>query len=258
MHDTALRCGAFFIKTYSKPGDRLLDIGSLDVNGSLRGSIPEGVNYVGLDIEVGKNVDIVSAPGDPFPFPDGYFDLVVSSSCFEHDVAFWETALEAARVLRSGGTFYFSAPSNGHYHSYPYDNWRFYPDSGVALTRWMQRRGHNMRLIESGVLERQSDQWNDFYCIMGKEHFHAPGRVYEHLTARNVRTMGGLVLETFEEFPEDVRLAHSLNAALQSANVELSRAEAELRAIKLSRSWRLIQAFGSIRNRFLRRPDTGS
>jgi SAM-dependent methyltransferase len=67
------------------------------------------------------------------PFADGSVDVVLSSSCFEHSEFFWLLFLEILRVLRPEGLFYLNAPSNGPFHRYPVDCWRFYPDSGNAL-----------------------------------------------------------------------------------------------------------------------------
>ncbi len=46
---------------------------------------------------------------------------------------------------------YVSAPSNGAYHRYPTDNWRFYPDSGKALSDYANKEGFNTKLLESFI-----------------------------------------------------------------------------------------------------------
>ena len=55
---------------------------------------------------------------------------------------------EALRVLKPTGLLYINAPSNGAYHRYPVDCWRFYPDSGVALQNWGNRSGYECALLE--------------------------------------------------------------------------------------------------------------
>jgi hypothetical protein len=104
-------------------------------------------------------------------------DLVLASSTFEHDTFFWETFLELARILKSGGVLYLNAPSNGEYRRYPNDNWRFYPDSGKALECWAEKGGYRLSLIESFVAERRGDQWNDFVAVFAKEAQPAPADV---------------------------------------------------------------------------------
>jgi hypothetical protein len=62
-----------------------------------------GSEFICLDMEADPSVDVVYAPGDTFPFPDGRFDLVITQSAFEHDPIFWMTIREMARVTKLSG-----------------------------------------------------------------------------------------------------------------------------------------------------------
>lgn len=75
----------------------------------------------------------------PFLFENGSIDIVISTSCFEHDPCFWMTFREMARIVKLDGYVYVNAPANGPYHGYPGDNWRFYGDAGQALAHWVGR-----------------------------------------------------------------------------------------------------------------------
>ncbi len=166
MHDTADAIGRLFLEAYWRPEfQRILDVGAYDVNGSLRRHKPDGAEWVGIDLAAGPGVDIVLKDAWSYPFPDASFDVVVSTSTFEHDRLFWLTFLEMCRVLKPGGFIYINAPSNGNYHTYPLDCWRFYPDAGVALEAWAQRMGRPIHLIESFVAPRIADHWNDFVLV---------------------------------------------------------------------------------------------
>ena len=104
--------------------------------------------YTGVDIEKGNNVDIVL--GDPYSFkeiPDSTYDVIISTSVFEHVEFFWLTYLEILRILKPKGIFYFNVPSNGDFHRWPQDCWRFYPDSGSALINWAKRNNFNPILL---------------------------------------------------------------------------------------------------------------
>lgn len=126
-----------FAASYARPGMSVLDVGGRDVNGGARPIYEAlGCNFTSMDMEADPSVDVVQVPGEPFPFPDGHFDLVVTSSCFEHDPLFWLTVREMARVTKLGGFVYNNAPSHGHYHAYPGDNYRFYYDAPAALAFW--------------------------------------------------------------------------------------------------------------------------
>lgn len=174
MHKSALRYGELFFQIYLQeppPADAadgagliILDVGSLDVNGSLRDAAPLGALYVGADLGPGPGVDVVLPGPGALPFRADSFDAVVSTSCFEHDPAFWATFAEIVRVTRSGGYIYVNAPSNGEYHRYPIDAWRFYPDAALGLAAWARRDGLEITLVESFIGPQNDDQWND--CVM--------------------------------------------------------------------------------------------
>ena len=194
MHDTALEIGRLAIEIYGGgEGQKILEIGSLDVNGSLRQFQPEGSHYLGVDLEAGDGVDMIVKPGQPLPFADGSFDLVLASSVFEHDPAFWNTFLDLVRLLREGGMLYINAPSNGLVHRYPEDHWRFYPDSGRALERWAASQDMEVRLIESFIAPRKKDNWNDFVAVFrkGSDEGGLSGRfIHAEVEGFNVWTMG--------------------------------------------------------------------
>ena len=170
MHDTALLSGEGFAKVYGSPGKIVLDVGGQDVNGSLRrGFEAAGMKYICLDILEHPSVDIVVKPGDPFPFGDASIDLIVSTSCFEHDPCFWMTFREMSRVVKEGGYIYVNAPNNGIYHGFPGDNWRFYADAGQALAHWSGRtldgRSYPTEVEETFIILPNADIWNDFICV---------------------------------------------------------------------------------------------
>lgn len=190
MHDTALLHARLFFEAYWQPGFRdVLELGSLDVNGSLRSVSPPGARYVGVDMVAGPGVDHVVAAGESLPFPDASFDVAVTSSTFEHDVCFWESFVECLRVLRPGGFLYVNAPSNHGFHRYPLDCWRFYPDAGIALVAWARRRGMAAELVESFVADPISECWADFVAVFRRsaaEPWSRRGRIADSTRAVNI------------------------------------------------------------------------
>lgn len=91
-------------------GVRVVDIGSLDINGSLRELFTDPV-YIGIDIGPGKNVDVV-CKGHQFRslIP---FDTVVSANCLEHDMFYRETLRNMVDLIHSGGLMAFGCASTG-------------------------------------------------------------------------------------------------------------------------------------------------
>jgi SAM-dependent methyltransferase len=144
---------------------RILEIGAQNVNGTLRDHAPRNAEYIGLDFEEGDGVDVVVTDVTDWPVPDAHFDLVMASSVFEHDKTFWRTFVAMCDKAKPGGHIYVSAPSNGTFHRYPKDYWRFYPDSGLALEEWARSEGRDVTLIESFVADREADVWNDFCAV---------------------------------------------------------------------------------------------
>lgn len=112
----------------------VLDVGSLDVNGTYRPLIEErGWIYKGIDLEKGPNVDVVTPDPYHFPFDDNAFDAVISGSTMEHVEAIWLWVPELVRVLRPGGLLAIITHTSYPYHRYPIDCWRVMADGARYL-----------------------------------------------------------------------------------------------------------------------------
>lgn len=225
MHPTAMEnCKEFFAcygpSIRSETPIRVLDVGSQDENGTLRTACPPSFEYVGIDCVAGKGVDIVLEDPYVLPLPAASADVVLSSSCFEHSGMFWVLFLEILRVLKPNGLFYLNVPSNGDFHRWPVDCWRFYPDSGRALVTWAKRNAFNAALLESYTGTQIGDQWNDFVAVFLKD-----GRMASQFTNRIVSTKAaftnGLVLNSdeflkYSAVPEDRRKMLAISQILSN------------------------------------------
>lgn len=203
MHETAMESGTAFAKAYGGPGKTVVDIGGQNVNGSLRSSFESrGMKFICIDMVQHPSVDIVIPPGEKLPFEDGSVDLIVSTSCFEHDPCFWITFREMCRIIKKDGYIYINAPSGGNYHGYPGDNWRFYSDAGQALAFWSGKQLATETVFPVKVIESfhiTPSSWNDWVCIwqrtdvpetsitMSPSVRNTVGRVRE-ITSRSFRT----------------------------------------------------------------------
>jgi SAM-dependent methyltransferase len=169
MHFTSLRSGESFSETYGGADKIVVDIGGQDVNGSLRNFFTEkGMKFMCVDMIEHPSVDIVVKPGDKLPFDNSSVDLIVSTSCFEHDPCFWLTFKEMTRIIKLDGYIYINAPTAGPYHCYPGDNWRFYSDAGQALAYWSGKQVINEEVYPVKVVETFNvvgEIWNDFVCV---------------------------------------------------------------------------------------------
>lgn len=108
-------------------GKRILDVGALHVNGSVRQVLPVSV---GVDMREGKGVDVV-CKGENLPdkFPEKVFDVVISTDTLEH-VENWRGFLRGMwYVLKDDGWFIISIASKKKgRHAYPDDYWRLDED----------------------------------------------------------------------------------------------------------------------------------
>jgi SAM-dependent methyltransferase len=170
MHKTAEQNAKRFFDNYVNDNKTdFLEIGSYLSSFNIRSLSKNGSKYIGVDLSSGPGVDVVLKDPYQLPFDDNSFDYVISSSCFEHSEFFWLTYLEVIRVLRPNGLFYLNAPSNGDFHRFPVDCWRFFPDSGNALSNWSKRNGYNTGVIEQYTSNKDSDIWSDYICIFIKD-----------------------------------------------------------------------------------------
>ncbi len=171
MHPGAMKNATMFFDIYvSHLGPvKVVDIGSQDVNGSLREVCPPNATYIGLDFERAKGVDIVLTDPYSLPLEDESVDVVVCSSCFEHSEMFWLLFNEVLRILKPSGIFYLNVPANGIFHRYPVDCWRFYPDAGRALVTWAKRSGFNPALLESYTSKRCEYDLSDYVSVFIKD-----------------------------------------------------------------------------------------
>lgn len=110
-------------------GGRVLEIGSRDVNGSVRSLIGDvATSYLGVDIVPGPGVDAIRDYSKPGAVA-GTFDLVVCTEVLEH-VRHWQQMAHNLFVsVATGGHLLVTTVGPGFVrHGYPDDFWRFTPD----------------------------------------------------------------------------------------------------------------------------------
>jgi SAM-dependent methyltransferase len=181
MHESSYIKVQSFVENYvdfsSESPIKVLDVGSMIVvPGALtyRSIFKEKkVQYIGLDVAPGLNVDYV--PADPYSWseiPDESIDVVISGQAFEHVPYFWITAAEMSRVLKPRGFLCLVFPSSGAVHRYPFDCWRFYPDSAQALTQFTGLQLIEADTEQSGFRKRVRTDWRETLVIAHKSSAH--------------------------------------------------------------------------------------
>ena len=90
--------------------------------------------YVGVDLEAGKGVDVVvDLTAGLAPLQAGKFALAICCSVLEHTPRPWDLAANITRLLRPAGQVYLSVPWVWRYHAYPDDYFRFSPRGVQSL-----------------------------------------------------------------------------------------------------------------------------
>jgi SAM-dependent methyltransferase len=123
---------------------KIVEIGSFDVNGSVRAIFRTAAEYLGVDLQNGPGVDVV-ALGHEVDWPDGTFDVAVSGECFEHDPHWRETFLNMCRMTRPGGLVAFTCASEGR------------PEHGTARTDVAESPGTQSRGLDYYQNLKRSD-----------------------------------------------------------------------------------------------------
>lgn len=126
---SAVIFGATNLSEKSVRAKRVLEIGSCNVNGSLRRIVEQWgpAEYVGIDIAKGRGVDIICSAEEALErFGKESFGIVVSTEMLEH-VANWRKVVSNIKNLCApGGIILLTTRSQGFgYHAFPYDFWRY-------------------------------------------------------------------------------------------------------------------------------------
>jgi SAM-dependent methyltransferase len=201
------------------------------------------MEWIGVDISSGPGVDFVVETGSRMPFDEGSFDLVVASSVFEHDIQFWNTFLEMSRVVKNSGLILIIAPSQGPFHRFPLDAFRFYPDSGMALEKWAQTCGFPLALIESFTTRPENDFWADYIAIYsGSEQNRNWETIGNLLSGENWIIGNELVASTRQEIPFELRRISELENRISDLIFLVSEVNSELLMLKKSRALRLAKS----------------
>src|SRR5688572_4979305 len=137
-------------------GKRVIEIGSVDINGSLRPDVEAlgPSEYLGIDIAEGPGVDEVCNVYDLVErYGPESFDLAISSEMIEH-VHDWRKAISQIKgVMRPNGVLVITTRSIGFpYHDYPFDYWRYELDDMRAIFSDMTLEALEPDTDDPGVL----------------------------------------------------------------------------------------------------------
>ena len=90
---------------------KIIEIGSYDVNGSVRNLFPM-TEYLGVDLIEGPGVDLV-CEGGKVDYESNTFDLSISCECFEHNPLWVDTFSNMYRLTKEGGLILITVATAG-------------------------------------------------------------------------------------------------------------------------------------------------
>ncbi|MFT6896837.1 MAG: SAM-dependent methyltransferase [Paraglaciecola sp.] len=90
---------------------RILEIGSLDINGTVRDYFTN-CDYIGLDVAEGQHVDVV-CEGQKYNEPEGSFDHVISCESMEHNPYWIDTFSNMVRLCKPDGLVLMTCATTG-------------------------------------------------------------------------------------------------------------------------------------------------
>lgn len=123
-----IKWGAKNLTEENIKGKKIIEVGSYDVNGSLRYIVEllKPAEYVGVDIKEGSGVDII-CPAENLTekFGRESFDVVIATCLLEH-VRDWKKSVSNFKnICKPNGIILIIAPSQWAFHEFPYDFWRY-------------------------------------------------------------------------------------------------------------------------------------
>ena len=148
----------YFVRDFWKakgPFEKVLDVGSRNINGSVKDFIEGYKEFTGVDMIKGKDVDVVlNAHYLMQKFQPETFDLITCCETLEHDDRFWITVFNMRQLLKPGGWLVVTTPGiNFFKHDFPHDYYRFTEE---AHKHFIQHGFEQVRV------ENYSDQNSEF------------------------------------------------------------------------------------------------
>jgi SAM-dependent methyltransferase len=237
---------------------RILEIGSQNINGTVRDFFPNANQYLGIDLAVALDVDWV-VPGELLELPDGWADIIISTECFEHCENWEKVLLNMIRICKSSGLIIITCASTGRAAHGTIDSDK---DSSPFTTSYYKNIGMDditQRIIIEEYFIRHAFEANSisndlyFWGIRSSAHIQNGDYYWQDPLTRLSRAQGQLAQAAARhsaiesELKKIVKQAEEANSRTEEANKLAEEADARavesrqiLDQIINSNTWRTI------------------
>ena len=131
MHKSSYDLMKYFIARHMPIESTVLDVGGANINGNYQEVITKHKSIY-------KTLDIDNADYTWNTVPGNVFNVIISGQTLEHDKYFWKTLELIKKIIVPKGIVIIIVPSKGNYHQWPYDCYRFYPDSSIVFANILE------------------------------------------------------------------------------------------------------------------------
>ena len=97
---------------YFSQSSKILEIGSQNINGTVRDFFKNADQYIGIDLGAADGVDW-TIPGELIELSTGWSDVTISTECFEHAQGWADVFLNMIRITRPTGLIIITCASDG-------------------------------------------------------------------------------------------------------------------------------------------------
>jgi len=222
--------------------ENILEVGSQNINGTIRDLFTVDANYLGLDIGKGKDVDLV-IPGELVELPDGWADISISTECFEHAKNWREILLNMIRITKPQGLILLTFAGKGRTvhgtidsdaFSSPFTT-TYYQNLGpddvardISIGKYFSRHGFEVDSIAHDTY---------FWGIRNSDNPADPDSNWETLERRLVRAQGqlGQAVSLYNQLKLELNESQAASARARREAMQLAQALAEERQQTASR-----------------------
>jgi hypothetical protein len=231
--------------------NNILEIGSQDINGNVRGFFKQEANYLGLDLGMAKGVDW-TIPGELIELPDQWARVCISTECLEHAASWHKILMNMIRITAEDGLLILTIAGYGRATHGTVDSdekWSpfttsYYKNLGPDDIAERVKLGHYFKQHGFQVNSEANDTY--FWGIRSAQSVDTNDHGWQSPLDRLARAQGqlGQAVNRHNEMKELLATRElEMEAKIESLQQQID-------VLKNSKSWKLTAALRSLKDRY--------